>query len=74
MQNDHRWIAPVPQPEPEVLVVYALTREFHREVEQREAFEQYCQWYRNTAEQNRRELHKLRQDVNVFGWFCRGRR
>ncbi|USR91959.1 hypothetical protein NEA10_04335 [Phormidium yuhuli AB48] len=52
---------------------YHVTREFHREVQYREDFQNYCQWYRATAERNRRELEKMRGDINIFGWFSRRR-
>jgi hypothetical protein len=69
---DFRWFAPNPQPIPEVLLAYDLTRQFHREVEYREAFDRHCEWYRSTADQHRREFQKMQGDMNVFGWFCRG--
>jgi hypothetical protein len=67
-----RWFAPAPDPIPEVLMAHELTRQFHREVECREAFDHYCGWYRATAEQHRQEFQKLQGDINLFGWFCRG--
>lgn len=74
MSNDLRWFAPQPQPVPEAIIVHELTREFYREVEHREEFDRYCQWYRLAAEQHQRELQKMRGDINLFGWFCRKRR
>ena len=72
MLQDFRWLIPKSQPDPEVLVAYELTRQFHREVASRKEFDRYCQWYRATAAQHRQELEKMRGDINVFGWFCRG--
>lgn len=69
---DFRWFAPNPQPIPEVLLAYDLTRQFHREVEYREEVDRYCEWYRSTAAQHQREFQKMQGDMNVFGWFCRG--
>jgi hypothetical protein len=66
-----RWFAPTAQPLPEVLEAHDLTRRFHREVEQRQEFDRYCQWYRATAARNRQELQKMQGDVNMLGWFNR---
>jgi len=74
MLQNFRWLIPKSQVDPEALVAYELTREFHREVESREEFDRYCRWYHATAVQNRQELEKMRGDINLFGWFCRGRR
>lgn len=67
-------IIPIPQPEvEEIFQVYKVTHEFYREAEQRDELEQYCQWYYQTAEQHRQELENMRGDINLLGWFCRGR-
>jgi hypothetical protein len=71
MLQDFCWLIPKPQSNPEVLVAYELIRQFHREVESREEFDRYCQWYRAIAAQHRQELEKMRSDINLFGWFCR---
>ena len=60
--------APVQQ---EVLEAYEVTYEFRREVQYRQDFERYCQWYQLIAERHRQELAKLRGDVNILGWFRR---
>ncbi len=69
MLNDIRWLAPLPPAILEALVAYNLTREFYREVEYREEFDRYVQWYRATAATNQRELQKMQRDINVLGWF-----
>ena len=75
MSNDLRWIAPMPpEPEYEVLEIHQFTREFYDEVDQRQQFDRYCQWYYATADRNRQELQKMRSDFNLLGWFYRGRR
>lgn len=61
------------QPAAEILKAHQLTREFHQEVEYREDFNQYCQWYYETAERHRQELEKMRGDINIFGWFSGGK-
>ena len=57
----------------EALEATQLTREFHEEVASRQAFDDYCQWYYETADNHRRELQKMRGDINILGWFLRGR-
>lgn len=50
---------------------YRIAHEFRREVESRQALTEYCQWYRQTAEAHQQELTKLKQDINLMGWFNR---
>lgn len=72
MADFSQHIIPIPQPEvEEIFEVYQATHEFYREAEQREALEQYCQWYYQMAEQHRQELEHMRGDVNLLGWFYR---
>jgi hypothetical protein len=67
-------IIPMPQPDvAEIFRVYQATHDFYREVEQREALEEYCQWYYQVAEQHQQELEAMRGDINVLGWFCRSK-
>ena len=61
------------QPTAEILEAHQLTYEFHREVKSREEFEHHCQWYSETAELHQEELQKMRGDLNILGWFLRGR-
>lgn len=63
----------IEQSEIEILQAYQFTAEFYREVQYREDFERHCQWYDETAERHRQELEKMRGDINIFGWFSRGR-
>ena len=72
--NDLRWIVPAPQPDIEILETHQISREFYREVEQREEFNEYFRWYYETAQKNQQELQKMRGDINIFGWFFRGRK
>jgi hypothetical protein len=69
-----RRIVPIPPPESELFENYKITHAFYDEVRLREAFEQHCQWYQQTAAQHQRELKQMRGDINLFGWFCRRRR
>ena len=73
MLNHLRWFAIAPQPVSEALIAYALTRDFYREVEYREEFEHYCDWYYRTAAANRAELQCMQGDLNLLGWFNRRR-
>ena len=61
----------VPEPEAtiEVFTVHQLAYDFRREVKYRQDFQQYCQWYHETAQQHQQELNKMRGDLNIFGWF-----
>lgn len=75
MSQDLRWIAPIPpEPEHQFLGEHQLTHEFYIEVQQRQEFERYCEWYDTTAAQHRQELTKMQSDFNLLGWFYRGRR
>ncbi|MGF1514852.1 MAG: hypothetical protein ACFB5Z_14315 [Elainellaceae cyanobacterium] len=47
------------------------TYQFHQEVRSRQAFEAYCQRYRQTAERHQQELAQMSGDINILGWFSR---
>lgn len=71
MTANFRWFAPQPEPIPEILRLALMTREFHREVADRKAFQQHCQWYRETAQRHQEELAKMRRDPHLFRFFYR---
>lgn len=73
MPDEFRQIIPAPPPAAEIFARHQLAYEFRREAEYRQEMQQYCQWYYTIAEQNRRELTKLRRDFNLLGWFNRHR-
>lgn len=74
MPEEFRQIIPTPPPPAEeIFAVYQATCEFYREVQYREEFERYCQWYKQTAELYRQDQQKMQRDINIFGWFNRGR-
>jgi hypothetical protein len=73
MSKDFQYILPQPEPIADILSVYEATYEFRREVQYREELEEYCQWYYAAARQHQEELQRMRNDINVFGWFCRRR-
>lgn len=57
----------------EVLELQQIAQDFHQEVQYRQKFEQYCQWYYQTAERHRQELEAMRGDINLLSWFSRRR-
>lgn len=56
----HRIIPQAPTIVDERIARHQLRREFTYEVDQRRAFEEYCAWYRATAQQHQRELARWR--------------
>ncbi len=62
-----------PEPDHPVLEAHQLTKDFYHEVQHRQAFERYCQWYYATASQNQQELQRMQNDFNLLGWFYRSR-
>ncbi len=70
---DHRWMNPPAPPEAEIFGVYESTHRFYQEAHYREDCDRASEWYHTIASQNRRELEKMRGDINIFGWFCRQR-
>ncbi|MGQ4647566.1 hypothetical protein [Lyngbya aestuarii] len=70
MREELRQIAPTPPPAAEIFATYQLTQNFYQETQYRKAHESYCEWYRVTAERHQRELRSMRNDLNLFGWFC----
>lgn len=55
----------------EDLETYQITHQFYEEAQYRHDFEAYCQWYYATAEQHQKEAESMKNDLNIFGWFCR---
>ncbi|MDP5016847.1 hypothetical protein FJR11_12530 [Anabaena sp. UHCC 0187] len=72
MSQELPYIVPVPQPEvEEVFGVHQTAQKFYQEVNARSEFKQHCEWYYTTAAQNRRDLAKMRGELNIMSWFCR---
>jgi hypothetical protein len=71
MAEQFRYIIPAPPPPADIFATYKLSNEFYREALHRQEHERYCKWYRLTAQSHRQELQKMRDDINLFGWFCR---
>jgi hypothetical protein len=72
MSKDLPYIVPSPQPEvEESFAVHQTSLEFYQEVRTRSELKLYCEWYHKTAAENRRELQKMRGELNIMGWFFR---
>lgn len=68
-------IIPAPQPDiEETFAAYQATSQFYREVQSRTELQRYCAWYYTIAERHRQELQQMRGELNILGWFRRGRR
>jgi len=65
------FLAPAPPPANATFAAHQLAWEFRHEVQQRQAHQDYCDWYTEAARQHRQELVKMRRDWNLFGWFVR---
>lgn len=75
MPEELRQIIPAPQPDIETtFAAYQATRQFYEEVQSREAIKRYCDWYYLTAAHHRQELQQMRGELNILGWFRRGKR
>lgn len=73
MSEHYHEIIPIP-PQPqaaEAIQAHQITREFYQEIEYRQEFEAYCQWYDQIAAQNRRDLQQMRKEFNFFRLFSR---
>ncbi|MEA5552336.1 hypothetical protein VB713_15445 [Anabaena cylindrica UHCC 0172] len=72
MSKELPYIVPSPQSEvDETFSSYQTTHQFYHEVQTRSEFELHCQWYYKIASQNRRDLEKMRGELNIMQWFCR---
>jgi hypothetical protein len=71
MNEGFQQIVPNIPPAADIFASHHLAQEFRREVEYRDDFQQYCQWYRLTAQKHQQELAKMKKDINIFGWFLR---
>lgn len=73
MSEPFPYILLAPPPPADIFATHQLAYEFQREVQQRQEFEHYCEWYRQTAERHQQEFQKMQGDINIFGWFSRRR-
>ncbi len=57
----------------ETIKLQQIAYEFRQEVQYRHDFEDYCQWYYATTAKHQAELAAMKNDIPLFGWFCRSR-
>ncbi|PSB04723.1 hypothetical protein C7B64_02565 [Merismopedia glauca CCAP 1448/3] len=74
MLREFGQIIPVLPPRVSIFASYQVAYEFRREVEYRQALDDYCQWYRQAAEAHQQEFQKLKRDINIVGWFNQRKR
>jgi hypothetical protein len=60
-----------PQDVVEYLKLQHIAQEFRLEIEYREQFEAYCDWYYRIAEQNRQDYGRMQSELNLWEWFSR---
>lgn len=53
----------------ESLVLHQAAQAFRLEVEYREQLEAHCQWYYQTAAENRATLARMRREINLRAWW-----
>ncbi len=63
-----RWLA-TPQEVTEYLHLHQAAQDFRLELEHREHFEAYCQWYAQVATENKLDLDRMRSELNLLTWF-----
>ncbi|MFW6296050.1 MAG: hypothetical protein ACOC04_02545 [Halothece sp.] len=74
MAHEFPELFPSPPPSAEIFGTHQLTFEFRRETEYRQEQKAYCQWYYEAVRQHQEEFEQMRGDINIFGWFLRGKR
>ncbi|MBP0018761.1 MAG: hypothetical protein J7647_14595 [Cyanobacteria bacterium SBLK] len=74
MHQNYHYLIPQLPPTADIFAPYQLANEFRRETEYRQQMQEYCQWYYETARKHQAELEAMRGDINIFGWFLRGKR
>jgi hypothetical protein len=58
-----------PQEVVEYLALHQAAQEFRLEVEHRDQLEAHCQWYYQTAAENRQTLSQMQREPNILAWF-----
>jgi hypothetical protein len=53
----------------EYLALHQAAQDFRLEVEHRENLDAYCQWYYQTAAENRATLARMQRETNLLAWF-----
>ena len=57
----------------EAIELQQIAYEFRQELQYRDDFEAYCQWYYAAAAQHRAELAAMKNDIPFFSWLCRSK-
>ncbi len=58
-----------PQDVIEHLELHHFAQEFRLEIEHRQQFEAYCEWYYEVAQQNREDYQCMQGEPNLREWF-----
>ena len=53
----------------EIFQLHQMAQEFRCEVEERERFDAYCEWYYATAARHQQELAQMRKEFDLRGWI-----
>ena len=54
---------------PDIFAGQQLAHEFRWELDQRQAFDDYCRWYEAIALQNQQEVASMANDIDIRSWF-----
>jgi hypothetical protein len=55
----------------EYMVLHQAAQDFRLEVEYRTQLEAHCQWYYQTAQENRQALAQMQGELDILAWFSR---
>lgn len=53
----------------EHLELHHFAQEFRLEVEHRQRFDAFCEWYYRTAQQNQQAFQRMKAEPNLREWF-----
>lgn len=73
MSDELQRFVPAPPPAADIFATHQLAWEFRRETQHRQAFQRHCEWYRLAVQQHQQEWQAMQGDINLFGWFSRGK-
>lgn len=60
-----------PPPADEIFALIRFSQGFYQETDYRQNHKRHCQWYAETAAQNRAEFSAMKQDFKLLRWFRR---
>jgi hypothetical protein len=58
-----------PPPADEIFALIRFSQAFYQETDYRQAHKRHCQWYAETAAQNRAEFSTLKRGFKLLRWF-----